>query len=58
MQTLIKENDKVTLSRKEGYNHNTTASVTWVVKYKDTDMVVRETKTRKEALIWFDMYSN
>jgi len=57
MQTPIQENDKVTLSRKETYNHNTTASVTWVVTCKATGLIVRETKTRKEALIWFDMYS-
>jgi hypothetical protein len=57
MQTLIAENDRVTLARKESYNHNTTASVTWVVQYKDTGLIVRETKTRKEALIWFGMYN-
>jgi hypothetical protein len=57
MQTLIAENDKVTLSRKEAYNHSTTASVTWVVRYKATGLIVRETKTRKEALVWFNMHN-
>lgn len=48
--------------RKESYNHGTTAKVEWVVKYKQPDtgniVIVRECKTRKEALQWANIYAN
>jgi hypothetical protein len=45
---------KATLYRRETYNHRTTPLVEWVVKVGDR--IIRECATRKEALIWLDIY--
>jgi hypothetical protein len=56
-KTVVKENDKVALYRVEAYYGNTTAQVEWRVFNKTTGYIIRESKTRKEALVWFDMCS-
>jgi hypothetical protein len=47
---------KATLYRCETYNHRTTPLVQWIVKVGDR--IVRECSTRKEALIWLDIYKD
>jgi hypothetical protein len=55
MQTTILESDKAALFRKSVYNHNTTPVVSWIVKCNVSGLIVRETKTKKEALEWFNI---
>jgi len=57
MQKAIIENDRVSLIRKSVYNHRTTPDVSWVVFFKPMNIVVAETKTKKEALTWYDIYT-
>lgn len=49
------------LYRKETFNHGTTPKVEWVIKYMQPDtgnlVIVRECKTRKEALEWVNIYA-
>jgi hypothetical protein len=55
MQTIILESDKAVVIRNSVYNHNTTPAVSWLVKSKGSGLIVRETKTKKEALEWFNI---
>jgi hypothetical protein len=45
-----------TIERKESYNHRTTPLIEWRVWFNGR--IVRECKTRKEALVWVSIYSN
>lgn len=47
--------------RKESFNHRTTAKVEWVVKFARAEgdtVIVRECKTRKDALQWAEIYKD
>lgn len=46
---------RAALYRKESYNHRTTPRVEWIVKVGD--QIVRECRTRREALTWLNIYS-
>jgi hypothetical protein len=45
-----------TLYRKETYNHRTTPLVEWVVRVGET--IVMECRTKREALIWLNIYKD
>ena len=51
---LIQTLGQASLYRKESFNHRTTPLVEWVVKVGA--QIVRECRTRKEALVWLDIY--
>ena len=53
---LKQTNGKASLYRKESYNGRTTAMVEWIVKVGD--QVIRYCTTKKEAIIWLDLYKN
>lgn len=44
------------IERKERYNHRTTPEVLWRVRSTETNWLIRECKTRKEALQWQEIY--
>lgn len=54
--TLIATLGRASLYRKESYNHRTTALVEWIVRVGDT--IVRECRTKREALTWLDIYKD
>jgi hypothetical protein len=56
MQALHLTLGKASLYRKESYNHRTTALVEWVVKVGDR--IVRECRTKKEAIVWLNIYKD
>lgn len=59
MKVLAKTVGKASVYRAESYNHNTTASVEWIVTIKwesGEERIVRSCKTRKEALEWAQIY--
>lgn len=43
------------LYRIEYFNHRTTPITEWLVYFNDK--LVRECPTRKDALVWFDIYA-
>jgi mannitol/fructose-specific phosphotransferase system IIA component (Ntr-type) len=48
------------LQRKESYNGNTTAAVSWLVKTTDTKAlykIIKECKTKKEAIELIKLYN-
>lgn len=49
---------KTYIERKERYNHRTTPEVLWCVRCADTDRLIQECKTRKEARVWQDIYTD
>jgi hypothetical protein len=53
---LIENKGKATLYRKENYNHRTTPVIEWIVKVGE--QIVRECNTRREALVWLNIYAN
>jgi hypothetical protein len=53
MQTTT---DKPVIERKESYNHRTTPLIEWRVLLNGS--LIRECKTKKEALEWVRIYSN
>ena len=56
MLELKQTQGKASLYRKESYNGRTTAMVEWIVKVGD--QVIRYCTTKKEALVWLNLYSN
>ena len=56
MLELKQTQGKASLYRKESYNGHTTAMVEWVVKVGD--QVIRYCNTKREALVWLDLYKN
>jgi hypothetical protein len=46
----------VKIIRKESYNHRTTPLIEWIVYFNDC--IIATCKTRKEAKVWADIYSN
>ena len=56
MLELKQTNGRASLYRKESYNGRTTAMVEWIVKVGD--QVIRYCTTKKEAMIWLDLYKN
>ena len=56
MLELKQTNGRASLYRKESYNGRTTAMVEWIVKVGD--QVIRYCTTKKEAIIWLDLYKN
>jgi hypothetical protein len=56
MLKLKQTQGKASLYRKESYNGRTTAMVEWVVKVGD--QVIRYCNTKREALVWLDLYKN
>ena len=52
---LIKTQGNACLYRKESYNHRTTPVVEWIVKVGD--QIVRKCQTRREAIVWLEMYA-
>jgi hypothetical protein len=56
MLELKQTSGKASLYRKESYNGRTTALVEWIVKVND--QVIRYCSTKKEAILWLDLYKN
>lgn len=54
-KAIVKETDKAILYREEVYNHRTTPEVTWLVFFKPTQLFISATKTKKDAIVWFDI---
>lgn len=54
---VILETDKVSLYREERFNHRTTPEITWYVLYKPTNLFVSSTKTKKDAMVYFNLYN-
>jgi hypothetical protein len=52
--TLVTTTGKAALYRKESFNGRTTAQIEWIVKLGD--QVIRCCTTKREAMIWLDMY--
>ena len=52
--TLVITAGKAALYRKESFNGRTTAQIEWIVKLGD--QVIRCCTTKREAMIWLDMY--
>lgn len=48
----IFEDQCVRVDRKEVFNHRTTPLVSWVVICKQSNLIVRETETKREAFVW------
>lgn len=51
----IKQQGQAVLYRIEYFNHRTTPITEWLVYFNDK--LVRECPTRKDALVWFDIYA-
>lgn len=51
---IILNNGKASLYRKESFNGRTTPIIEWIIKVNN--QIIRECKTKKEAIIWFNMY--
>lgn len=47
-------NGKASLYRKESFNGRVTPIIEWIIKVDN--QVIRYCKTKKEAIIWFNMY--
>jgi hypothetical protein len=45
---------KVSLYRKESFNGRVTPIIEWIIKVDN--QIIRYCKTKKEAIIWFNMY--
>lgn len=45
------------IKRRERYNHRSTPEVLWEVRLVEDNRLIRECKTRKEALLWQDIYT-
>lgn len=54
---IVLETDKVVLEKEERFNHRTTPEITWYVLYKPTGLYVSSTKTKKDALAYFNIYN-
>ena len=52
--TLVTTTGKAALYRKESFNGRITAQIEWIVK--QGDQVIRCCTTKREAMIWLDMY--
>ena len=53
---LVTTLGRAALYRKETYNHRTTALVEWIVRVGD--ITIRECSTKREAMIWLNIYKN
>jgi hypothetical protein len=56
-KSIVKETDKAIMYREERYNHRVTPEITWSVFFKPTKLFVVETKTKRDANNWFDIYN-
>lgn len=59
MLALVLTDGKARVYRKETFNHRTTALVEWLVVYTQPtgrEVIVRECKTRKDAVKWAQIY--
>jgi len=53
---MVLNNGKASLYRKESFNGRTTPIIEWIIKYDN--QIIRYCKTKKEAIIWFNIYIN